>query len=76
MSDRIKVNIEDVDRIQAERRAINTPFMDDIDWYSQGVKINISPVVIERFKFTGLSNIDFITSGYYLEDTENEKGPN
>lgn len=61
----MKVNIEDVIRIANERKAINSLDLNEIEWYQNGVKIEISKEVIEDFELTGLSNMDFITGNYW-----------
>ena len=57
----MRVDIEHVLKLQAERRKINELDLNDIEWYEDGKKVEVSPKVIEEFKFTGLCNTDFIT---------------
>jgi hypothetical protein len=63
----MRVDIERVRKIQEERTKINKADLEDIEWYEDGKKLEISPKVIEDFKFIGLNNTDFIISNYYLE---------
>ena len=62
----IRVNIEDIFEIQDRRRIINNFDLMDIEFYADGDPIEIDPKVKKEFEFTGLNNIDFITSNYYL----------
>ncbi len=57
----IRVDIEKVRRIQAERKKFNDLDFDEIEWYEDGKKVEINPKVKEEFRFTGLCNTDFIT---------------
>jgi len=61
----MRVDIEHVLKIQAERFRINTLNLKEIEWYENGKKVEISPELIEEFLFTGLCNTDFIISEYY-----------
>jgi len=63
----MRVNIEHVRKIQAERMKINKSHLKDIEWYENGKKIEISPKKIEEFRFIGLNNLDFILSGFYKD---------
>lgn len=63
----MRVDIEQVRKIQEERMKINKMDLEDIEWYEGGKKIEISPKVIEDFKFCGLNNTDFIISEVYKE---------
>lgn len=57
----MRIDIEYVLKLQAERKKINELDLSKIEWYEDGKKVKISPKVIEGFKFTGLCNTDFIT---------------
>ena len=61
----VEVRIEDVRRIEAERRAINGLDFDDIVWTEGGTPIYINPAVQERWALCGLNNCDFISTGAY-----------
>jgi len=54
--------------LQMERARINRANLHDIKFYKNGKRLNINPKVLEKFEFTGLSNIDFISSGFYEEE--------
>ena len=64
---KVKVAIEDVWRIYEERKAINKLHFQDIVWTKNGKEIKFSQKAKDDFKFTGLSNIDFITSSFTTE---------
>lgn len=51
--------------MQEERRAINILSVQKIDLYENGIKISISQEIRDKFEYTGLSTIDFITSEFY-----------
>jgi len=63
-------HIYDVDMIltlSEVRRQINSVNFDDIIWVKNGIPLKISKKIIDRHKFSGLNNIDFITSNFELE---------
>ena len=39
--------------------------LDEIDFYENGEIIHIDKKILDDFTFTGLNNIDLITSGFY-----------
>jgi hypothetical protein len=55
-----QINIEDVIRIQEQRRAINKFDVDEVSFNYRGNHIYILKEEIEEWKYTGLSLIDFI----------------
>lgn len=61
-----RVDIEDIRYINAKRVEINMLNLQDIVFYENGKPVEISEKVLEDFRYTGLSNIDFITSEFYL----------
>jgi len=62
-----KVNIEDVLRIQKERRAINRPKFSNLRFYKDGVLLKFKKENLDKFEFIGLNNMDFITSGMWKD---------
>jgi len=62
----IKINIEEIFEIYDRRKIINNFDLMDIEFCVDGKPIEIDPKVKKEFEFTGLNNIDFITSNYYL----------
>jgi len=63
----MRVDVEQVKKIQAERKKINDLELQDIEWYEDGKKVDIDPKVLAEFEFTGLCNTDFIISDTYKE---------
>ena len=63
---KIPVQVEHILEMQRQRERINNPMLDRIDFYENGKLLHIDKRLIDEFIFTGLNNIDFITSGYYL----------
>ena len=61
----MKISIEYILWLQEERLKINRKSLDEIEFYSHGVKVEIDKKIIDDFMFTGLANFDFITSGFY-----------
>jgi len=64
---KIKINIEEIFEIEERRRTINRLDLMDITFTLNGEPVNIDPRIKEEFAATGLNNIDFITSNYYLK---------
>ena len=60
----MRIDIEDVLHQQLLRSRWNCADLDDIEFYSGGEKMIIPEEVLDWFEFTGLHNVDFITSGY------------
>ena len=63
----MKVTVEYIRWLQAERANINKTPLDEIDFYENGKRLIISSKIIDDFKFIGLTNIDFILTEYYKE---------
>jgi len=74
----MKVDVERILYLKNELKKINDLALEDIEFYEDGKKVEISKEVIDDFSFVGLSNIYFITTGYYKEQSEEVcgcKGP-
>lgn len=56
----MKLNIEDILAAQTRRNQINRTDIKDIEWYLDGEKITIPDETLEEWRFTGLSNTDFV----------------
>jgi hypothetical protein len=67
------IDIELVQAIQRQKDYVNMIPLEDIIWYENDQRLDINSEIIREFEKTGLNNIDFITSGYYLRKPENEK---
>lgn len=63
---KVQVSVEYINWLNEERRKINKTDLAAIDFYQNGEKIDIPTKRVKRFRFIGLSNIDFILSGFYL----------
>ena len=77
----ITYDIEHIKWLQRARDKINRVDLKDIVFFEKGERINIPAKIVEDFSFIGLSNMDFITSGFYkngwdaLEETEDVESP-
>ncbi len=65
---KVNIAIEEVYRIQEERRAINKLEFQDIVWTENGKPINIPAEVLHTWLFCGLNNMDFIMAGQHRPD--------
>jgi len=61
------VPVELVDWLRQQLWNINKLNFEDIVWTEKDNILDIPKEVIRDFNFTGLSNHDFITTGYYKE---------
>lgn len=70
------VSVEMIRAIQDMRVLVNLEQLEDLELYEDGKKLDIPIKFIDEFKFTGLSNIDFITSGAYkIEHVSEQENP-
>ena len=67
----MRVDLEHVRKLYEERMKINKLNFEDIEWYENGERVEVSPKIIKDFKFTGLNNTDFVTMNIFqgFEDT-------
>lgn len=63
----MRINIEDVQEHIKFRQMVNHQSLSNIEWYEDGKRIYIDQKVIDDFEYTGLNNIDFIYTEYYLK---------
>jgi hypothetical protein len=63
-----QVGIEYVEWLIEEINKINRLKLADIEWTLKGEVVPVSREVAEAFKFTGLNNKDFISTGFYQHD--------
>jgi len=69
----IKIDIEEIFEAYDRLKIINGFDLMDIEFCTDGQPIHIDPEVKKRFQdWTGLTNIDFITSNYYLKEAKDE----
>lgn len=59
------VNIGDIEAALAILKRVNSYPLGTIQFWNGTERVEIDPKIRERFLFTGLTNVDFITSGYY-----------
>jgi len=63
-----KVKIAEVIALKNRLKEINALELEKIEWVNEnGEVIPINPKIVEEFIYTGLGNVDFITTGFYLE---------
>jgi len=67
----MQVAIEEIRDILARKSNINRFPLEQIEWFENGIRINVSKEEIAEFKYTGLSNIDF---ALYYFDVEKKGG--
>ena len=70
MSKRKVLAVEYVLNLEKERAKINRMKLEDVVFTICGQPITIDPKSVKEFKFTGLSNMDFILTGFYKEVTK------
>lgn len=61
----MRVDIEYVKLLYQQMDIINRENLKNIEWYENGIKLNIDPELLEEWKFIGLSNVYFILNGFY-----------
>ena len=65
-----RIDIELIDAVMGFRSYIQKLNLWEIDFYEDGVKLDIPKELVDEFGFTGLANIDFITTNYYRKETD------
>jgi hypothetical protein len=65
MPKKVVIRIEDINAYNKFRSKVNRPLLSSIIFTKNGVPIHLDKQNVEEFLFTGLSNIDFISSGFY-----------
>ncbi|MCP4761061.1 MAG: hypothetical protein GY870_04715 [archaeon] len=71
----MRIDIEDINKHLEFRKKVNCNELDNIEFYENGKKVEIPKEIADEFKYTGLSNIDFISSGYYQKGDYEHKSP-
>lgn len=61
----MKIAIEYIRWLDEERAKINRVGLDDIEFFENGMRVEVTQAAIDWFVFTGLSNIHFITGNVY-----------
>jgi hypothetical protein len=68
----MKVKISEILELKRRMIDINMEILEDIEFLDDnGNKLEIDKNIIDEFKFTGLNNMDFISSGFYKEGFKN-----
>lgn len=57
---RTRIDIEEIERLQARRREINALELEEIDFYKDGVLVEAVPGAIAEWRFTGLGNVCYV----------------
>ena len=57
----MKINIEDVFKLQEQRSEINKGMVSEKEFYKDGKKVDIPKAELDYWDFTGLNNVDFVT---------------
>ena len=69
--DRFSVEISEIIALRERMKEINSNDLSNIDFISDnGEIVKINDEIISEFKYTGLSNVDFIVSDYYKNGFE------
>jgi len=60
--------IVDIDLLKERKKQsdmINSVDLDEIQFYENGERVEISDEILAKWKYIGLNNTDFITSDFY-----------
>ena len=63
----MRIAVEYIRWLIDERNKINQTPLDEIVFFENGMQLDISKEVVDEFSLIGLNNIDFISSGFYLQ---------
>ncbi len=69
----MEINIEDIKKAHDVLTDLNRCALADITFCEDGVPVEIDPKLLKDFKFLGLSNKDFITTGFYKRGWDEEE---
>jgi len=64
----MKVAVEYIKWLQEERAKINRVDLSDLEFYENGIKLEVSKKDLDEFKFTGLNNPDFAITEWYKDN--------
>lgn len=62
---KVTVSVEYLDWLQEERMRFNNANLRDVVLTKGGKPLAVAPGALEDFIFTGLSNMDFVLTGFY-----------
>jgi hypothetical protein len=57
----VRIDIEDVFKLQEQRAEINKGMVSEKEFYKNGKKVDIPKAELDEWDFTGLNNSDFVT---------------
>ena len=63
----MRIDIEEVERLVALRTHINRNNIEDVEWYKNGKKLNLSPDTLDFFKYSGMT-VASLAEFYFLEN--------
>ena len=63
----MRIDIDEVLKMQKRRAEINYTRLADAEFYKDGKPFKVDKKVLDDFAFTGLSNVDFITTEFYID---------
>lgn len=66
----MKLDIQEVIALNNRIREINLTPIDEIDWHDNGKPVTFPQTVLDEWKYIGLSNTQFIDTGYYKENDQ------
>lgn len=66
------IPVEYIEKIIEERKKINNLDLSKVTWTENGKPIEIPKNILDDWRFTGLNNIDFIDTGFYLKGFDAE----
>ncbi len=61
----MKRSVEYIRWLRDEQLKINLEQLEDIEFFEDGMKLDIPKEIIDEFGFVGLNNIDFIMTDFY-----------
>lgn len=61
----IRIDLEEIEALDKRISEINAVALDTIDFYRNGVKLDIAPDLYKSWSFIGMCNFDFISTEYY-----------
>jgi len=70
----VNLDLETFKIMQGLRRGINSTPLADLHLFKNGKEIEFKPEIIEDFEMTGLANVDFIESEFYLKGFDDKGG--
>ncbi len=66
----MKVDIETIRELKRKLDEINSVPFEDIEFFENGKRVGFDKNVVADWKFIGLNNVDFITTGHYKSEWE------